>query len=111
MSSWRPESAISALADPEGARKTVFALLRQALATQQGERDVATLATERQYAGLAQTLAALQDARAALDRGEPGLVPAAQRLRDAADALGQILGRVYADDLLDRLFSHFCIGK
>ena len=111
VSSWRPESAISALADPEGARKTVFALLRQALATQQGERDVATLATERQYAGLAQTLAALQDARAALDRGEPGLVPAAQRLRDAADALGQILGRVYADDLLDRLFSHFCIGK
>ena len=111
VSSWRPEAAISALADPEGARKTVFALLRQALATQQGERDVATLATERQYAGLAQTLAALQDARAALDHGEPGLVPAAQRLRDAADALGQILGRVYADDLLDRLFSHFCIGK
>ena len=111
VSSWRPEAAISALADPEGARKTVFALLRQALATQQGERDVATLATERQYAGLAQTLAALQDARATLDRGEPGLVPAAQRLRDAADALGQILGRVYADDLLDRLFSHFCIGK
>ena len=111
VSSWRPEASISALADPEGARKTVFALLRQALATQQGERDAATLATERQYAGLAQTLAALQDARAALDRGEPGLVPAAQRLRDAADALGQILGRVYADDLLDRLFSHFCIGK
>ena len=111
VSSWRPEAAISALADPEGARKTVFALLRQALATQQGERDAATLATERQYAGLAQTLAALQDAQAALDRGEPGLVPAAQRLRDAADALGQILGRVYADDLLDRLFSHFCIGK
>ena len=111
VSSWRPEVAISALADPEGARETVFALLRQALATQQGERDAATLATERQYAGLAQTLAALQDARAALDRGEPGLVPAAQRLRDAADALGQILGRVYADDLLDRLFSHFCIGK
>lgn len=107
----RPEAAISALADPEGARETVFALLRQALATQQGERDTATLATERQYAGLAQTLAALQDARAALDRGEPGLVPAAQRLRDAADALGQVLGRVYADDLLDRLFSHFCIGK
>ena len=107
----RPEAAISALADPEGARAAVFALLRQALATQQGERDAATLATERQYAGLAQTLAALQDARASLDRGEPGLVPAAQRLRDAADALGQILGRVYADDLLDRLFSHFCIGK
>ncbi len=110
-SSRRPEAAISALTDPEGARATVLTLLRQALATQQGESDAATLATERQYAGLAQAHAALRDAQTALGRGEAGLVPAAQRLRDAADALGQILGRTYADDLLDTLFSRFCVGK
>ena len=111
VSSRRPEAAISALTDPEGARATVLTLLRQALATQQGESDAATLATERQYAGLAQAHAALRDAQTALGRGEAGLVPAAQRLRDAADALGQILGRTYADDLLDTLFSRFCVGK
>lgn len=32
-------------------------------------------------------------------------------LRLAIDALGTILGAVYTDDLLDRIFSKFCIGK
>ncbi len=32
-------------------------------------------------------------------------------LRDALDALGEVTGAVYTDDLLDRVFSKFCIGK
>jgi tRNA modification GTPase len=32
-------------------------------------------------------------------------------LRDALDHLGRILGHVYTDDVLDRIFSKFCIGK
>ena len=35
----------------------------------------------------------------------------AVELRDALDGLGQILGVVYTDDLLGRIFSKFCIGK
>ena len=35
----------------------------------------------------------------------------AAELRDAIDALGQIVGAIYTDDLLDRIFSKFCIGK
>jgi tRNA modification GTPase len=35
----------------------------------------------------------------------------ASHLRDALDHLGQIVGVVYTDDLLDRIFSRFCIGK
>ena len=38
-------------------------------------------------------------------------VLAAQPLRDAAEALGTITGRDAADDLLDAVFSRFCIGK
>ncbi len=36
---------------------------------------------------------------------------AAQDLRDAMDALGEILGFVSADDLLGEIFANFCIGK
>jgi tRNA modification GTPase len=32
-------------------------------------------------------------------------------LRDAADALGEIIGSVTPDDVLERIFSDFCIGK
>ncbi len=35
----------------------------------------------------------------------------AVELRDALDHLGQVVGAVYTDDLLDRIFSKFCIGK
>ncbi|MEA5666250.1 tRNA uridine-5-carboxymethylaminomethyl(34) synthesis GTPase MnmE [Stenotrophomonas sp. MH1] len=36
---------------------------------------------------------------------------AAEELRMAHDALGEITGRMTADDLLGRIFSSFCIGK
>jgi tRNA U34 5-carboxymethylaminomethyl modifying GTPase MnmE/TrmE len=29
----------------------------------------------------------------------------------AAEALGRIVGRTYTDDLLDTIFSRFCVGK
>lgn len=35
----------------------------------------------------------------------------AVELRSALDDLGLIVGNVYTDDLLDRIFSKFCIGK
>ncbi len=35
----------------------------------------------------------------------------AVELRDALDELGQVVGAVYTDDILDRIFSRFCIGK
>jgi len=35
----------------------------------------------------------------------------ASELRVALDHLGQIVGAIYTDDVLDRVFSRFCIGK
>jgi len=52
-----------------------------------------------------------QEACAALDAGESGLVLAAGHLRGAAEALGRMIGRVYTEDLLDTIFSRFCVGK
>ena len=39
------------------------------------------------------------------------LVIAANELRVSAEALGRIVGRVYSDDLLESIFSRFCVGK
>jgi tRNA modification GTPase len=53
--------------------------------------------------------AGLEQARLAAGRGAPEL--AAAELRTALDALGEVVGAVYTEDLLDRIFSRFCIGK
>ena len=39
------------------------------------------------------------------------LVGAAEELRYAAQALGKVTGQVQVDEILDELFSSFCIGK
>lgn len=103
--------AISALRDPEAARAAVCDLLREALRLGAGEPDAATLANERQFAGLSTAEAALAEAAAEFDKGEMGYVTAAQRLRAAAEALAELLGRTWSEDLLDRVFSSFCVGK
>ena len=51
----------------------------------------------------------LAQARVELDHEALDL--AAESLRLAHDALGEITGRVHADDLLGHIFSSFCIGK
>jgi tRNA modification GTPase len=64
----------------------------------------------------ARHLAAITDARNALARAtdvahDAGAELIALELRDALDALGQVLGQVSPDDVLGRVFSTFCIGK
>lgn len=57
----------------------------------------------------------VEDAVAALDRAHHsihlGPELAGEDLRSAAHALGRITGRVDVEDLLDKIFSDFCIGK
>jgi len=42
---------------------------------------------------------------------EENAVLAAEHLRAALEFLGQVTGRVYHEELLDNIFSRFCIGK
>lgn len=55
----------------------------------------------------------LRDARAALQRaaGESAAELIAYELNEALDALGELTGRVLRRDVLDAIFSEFCVGK
>ncbi|MCX5494835.1 tRNA uridine-5-carboxymethylaminomethyl(34) synthesis GTPase MnmE [Kaistia dalseonensis] len=55
----------------------------------------------------------LEEARQALADIEQahGIEVKAEMLRRAADAIGRITGRIDVEDLLDVIFSEFCIGK
>ncbi|MFC0388006.1 tRNA uridine-5-carboxymethylaminomethyl(34) synthesis GTPase MnmE [Muricoccus vinaceus] len=57
--------------------------------------------------------AALRDTLAQLGEAQAALLPElrADALREALRALGRLTGRVGAEDILDRIFAEFCIGK
>ena len=54
-------------------------------------------------------LMAAKRALASADWGDPVLV--ANAVREAAERLGELAGAVYSDDLIENLFSRFCVGK
>ncbi len=64
----------------------------------------------RHLRGLAQARAHLDAAEAGLAAGEP-LDLVAETLRQASAALDEIDGRTTPEDLLDRIFARFCLGK
>lgn len=76
-----------------------------ALASAEGEFS----ARARHVLALQQALAHLDLARGELD--QQALELAAEHLRLAHDALGEITGKTSPDALLGRIFSTFCIGK
>jgi tRNA modification GTPase len=72
-----------------------------------GSAEAAPLTRRRHREGVEQALA---DVRMALDMiATPEL--AAESVRAAGDALGRIVGRIGVEEVLDRVFSEFCIGK
>lgn len=69
----------------------------------------AVASRERHRAALGACQAALDRAGEALERMAPELV--AEELRAALGALGRLVGRVGVEDVLDRVFASFCLGK
>lgn len=70
-----------------------------ALALPTRQRHISNLAEAREHI------------EAALRSGSMGLDIQAEQLRLAGQALGRVTGRVDAENLLDVIFSEFCIGK
>ena len=91
----------------EGLPALHAALRRMAQGDDAGEG--AFTARARHVDALDQARDALAQARVQLDHDALDLC--AEALRIAHDALGEITGRVRADDLLGHIFASFCIGK
>lgn len=84
--------------------------LRQYVASHlETNTDAPALITQARHRQLLERAsAALERVQAGRDR-PPELI--AEDLRDAADALGQIVGRIDVEDVLGQIFGRFCIGK
>jgi tRNA modification GTPase len=70
----------------------------------------AAVSNARHADALERARAALARAGALAARGEPGELVALE-LRESLGTIGEVTGRSVGEDLLDRIFSRFCIGK
>ena len=99
----RPGLSVSAHTG-EGMETLVGALLDRATSLLPGEGEYAL--HERQRTGVAQLHEHLSAATGAAD-----LLIVAEEMRQARDVIDAITGRAGVEDMLDRLFAGFCIGK
>jgi tRNA modification GTPase len=91
----------------ESVRRTLFA--GQTLDDREAPQG-ATITRVRHYDALLKAEQYLRQARQNLHKGIP-LDLIAVDLRTALDHIGEITGHVNAEDILDRVFRDFCIGK
>ncbi len=92
-----------------------LAELRRAIVAALEKRAAETTA-DASFADDDAALSALLEARTALasssaDGAANDLVLIGNAVRQAAERLGAFVGATYSEDLLDRLFSRFCVGK
>lgn len=99
--------AIPVSARTGGGIDALCAAIRRSLAGADSLEDPAITDT-RHEAAVEAAAAALARARAALPLGEE---IALEEIREALRALGEITGELANDQLYDRIFSTFCIGK
>jgi len=75
------------------------------------ERDAEVMVTNERHADcLRRSLTALNEACTSLDAGRTEEY-ITYDIRKAMEALGEIIGEVTSDDILNTIFSRFCIGK
>ncbi|MGD0382204.1 MAG: tRNA modification GTPase [Thermoguttaceae bacterium] len=85
-------------------------LRRMALAMETAGCDVVAGTAVRCRQSLNRADESLRNARD-LARSKSGEEFIAAEIRTALDELGKVVGAVYTDDVLDRIFSRFCVGK
>ena len=84
-------------------------LRRKALAAGDGHGGVVASTAARCRESLHLAAQCLRQARSVAAAGQEEL--AAAEIRVALQELGKVVGAVHTDDILDRIFSRFCVGK
>jgi tRNA modification GTPase len=94
----------------DGIDRLIASLRDLVLATPAEESQEAMIAHLHQKTALEKAAEGLARAREALQGGLPPELVALE-VREAIDTLGEITGRTTSEEVLNRIFANFCIGK
>ena len=101
---------VLSVAEETGLEDLKHAVLSRLSESRWGSRQLIGSTASRCRYSLRQAGHSLQEAEEAAQL-QVGEELVAIEIREALQHLGQIVGQVYTDDILDRIFSKFCIGK
>jgi tRNA modification GTPase len=93
-----------------GVNELLHAIASCLARTRESEQDVVPMTGQRCREAVDRAIQRIDEARTATELGSGDEVVASE-LRMALDELGQVAGTVVNNDILDALFSRFCIGK
>jgi tRNA modification GTPase len=85
--------------------------IKRQLATSPDESDVGVPGTAARCADAIEQARRSLEAALSLIETNSGQEFVAAEMRQALSAIGEVTGAIYTDDILDRVFSRFCIGK
>jgi tRNA modification GTPase len=105
-----PNPIVVSVLDGSGVAELRNALIHWVIDQQTSTQDAVPMTVERCATALRNALLALEEAMNA-SRSRYGDEIIAGEIRIAIDEIGLVAGTVYTDDVLDALFSRFCIGK
>ena len=74
------------------------------------DESALVIESERQRENLSRAATSLSAAKLAINEGLP-LDIVSMDIQEALEALGELTGEVTTDDILDRIFGSFCVGK
>ena len=104
-----PEISISSVTG-EGVEKIKSMINKKIWGNNSEDSSDVVIGEERQYLALKDTLQAL-DRVVVAEADGAGMEIVALEIRTAVTALGRITGQEIGDDILNRIFAKFCIGK
>ena len=84
--------------------------IQKRLAISSTESTEGVLLSQRQYDCAKRAQNSIQNATIALTQNEPEEI-IVSILREAINHIGELTGRVTSEDILNSIFSTFCIGK
>jgi tRNA modification GTPase len=100
---------ISALTG-EGFDKLTDAIVQRLSGDRSAERDDLMITDARQHDALRRSVASLEAARELIVAGEFEEI-ILLRLREALSSVGEVTGETLTEDILNQIFSTFCVGK
>ena len=80
------------------------------VASEQMNTGAVTISNARHYEALMRALTAIRRVQQGLQDGISGEF-LSMDLQDCLNALGEITGQITSQEVLNNIFSHFCIGK